>query len=194
MAALTGALLGLTALKTISGFASDRRNATLAQQQGDYQSQIYNQDATLADQQAADAIARGHESELRSRSGTRQLVGSQRASMAAQGISLDTGSPQDVVTNDESLGELDALTIRNNARREAYGFQTQAAQYRSQAAMAQTAGSNTAKAYRDQGVNTLLSGAGDLFNVYQSYGLNRAPTTKAKLPTAPLGGYNVYRK
>lgn len=190
MAALTGALLGLTALKTIQGYASDRRNATTAEQQGNYQAGIYSQDATLADQQAADAIARGHESELRSRAGTRSLVGSQRASMAAQGLSLDTGSPQDVVSNDESLGELDALTIRNNARREAYGFQSQAAQYRSQADIARTAGHNQAAAYKNQSVNTLLSGAGDLFNVYQAYHINKAP----KLPQPPLGGYNVQRK
>jgi hypothetical protein len=192
MAALTGTLLALTALNSVQKFAGDRRNATLAEQQGNYQAGIYGQDATFADAQATDAIARGHEAELRSREGTRQLTGSQRASYAAQGLSLDTGSPADVVTGDRALGELDALTIRNNARREAYGYSTQAAQFRQQGAMAQLAGRNTAQAYRDQGASTLLSGASDLFNVYQAYGMNRAPSTR--LPSAPRGGYNVYRK
>lgn len=192
MAALTAALLAATTASTISKFAGDRRNARAAEQQGNYESAIYGQNATLADQQATDAIARGHEAELRSRGGTRQLVGSQRAALGAQGIALDSGSAQDVVQNDEALGELDALTIRNNARREAYGYSTQAAQYRQQGQMAQLAGQNTAKAYRQQGTSTLLAGAGDLFNVYQSYGLNRSPSTR--LPSSPQGGYNLFRK
>lgn len=191
MAALTGALMALTALNTVQKFAGDRRAATQAEQQGNYQASLYGTDASLADAQATDAIARGHEAELKSRASTRQLTGSQRASFAAQGLSLDTGSPADVVTDDRSLGELDALTIRNNARREAYGYSTQAAQYRNQGALAQLAGRNTAAAYRNQGTSTLLSGAGDLFNTYQSFGMNGSPS---RLPTAPRGGYNLYRK
>jgi hypothetical protein len=190
MAALTGALLGLTALNTIQKFASDRRNATAAQQQGDYQAGIFGQDASLADQQATDAIARGHESELKSRGSTRLLTGTQRADLAAQGISLDSGSAADIIDQDRALGELDALQIRNNARREAWGFQTQAAQYRSQADMARVAGRNTAAAYRNQSVNTLLSGASDLFSTYQSFGMNRAPTAS---PTAGQYGASPFK-
>jgi hypothetical protein len=183
MAALTGALLGLTALNTIQKFAGDRRNATAAQQQGDYQAGIFGQDASLADQQAADAIARGHEAELKSRGSTRLLTGTQRTDLAAQGIDIGSGSAADIVGQDRALGELDALQIRNNARREAWGYNTQAAQYRSQADMARLAGRNTAAAYRNQSVNTLLSGAGDLFSTYQSFGMNKAPRAAA----APAG-------
>jgi hypothetical protein len=191
-AALPAAMLAASAANTVSGYASARRNATLAQQQGDYQANAYNQNASIEDREAADAIARGHEAELRSRAGTRGLVGSQRASFAAQGIDIGDGSAQDVVSNDAALGELDALAIRNNARRQAYGYQTQAAVDRNQAAVAQTAGRNQAKAYRDQGVNTLLGGAGDLFNTYQSYGLTMG--RRPSVPRAPAGGYNLFRK
>lgn len=190
MGAVTPVLMAVTAARSIAGYVGSRRQATAAQQQGNYESQLFSQNADFADAQAADAIARGHEAELRSRGQTRQLTGSQRASYAAQGISLDTGSPVDVVTQDEALGELDALTIRNNARREAYGFSTQASQYRSQAQMARTAGKNTAAAYGNEGVSTLLGGAADLYNVYAAYGINKAP----RPPKAPLGGYNVFRK
>lgn len=179
MAALTAALAALTIGSTVSRFASDRRDAKTAQQQGDYEAQLYGMNAGLAEEQSRDAIARGHEAELKSRSGSRQLIGSQRAALAAQGIALDSGSAVDVVENDAALGELDALTIRNNAKREAWGFQTQATQYRQQGELARTSGRNTAKALRNRSVSTLLSGAGDLFSVYQSYGKTSAGRTRS---------------
>ena len=170
MAALTAALAALTVGSTISQFANQRRDAKTAEQMGNYEAQLYGTNADLAELQAEDAIARGRESEMRARAGTRQLVGSQWAALAAQGISLDTGSALDVVANDAMLGELDALTIRNNARREAWGYQVQATQYRQQGEFARAAGRNTAKSLRNRSVTTLMSGAGDLFNIYQSYG------------------------
>lgn len=170
MAALTAALAALTVAGTVNQFAGQRREAKVAQQMGDYEAQLFGQNADLADLQAEDAIARGHEAELKSRGGSRQLVGAQRASLAAQGIDIDTGSARDVVENDAMLGELEALTIRNNARRAAWGFNVQASQYRNQGELARTAGRNTAKALRNQSVSTLLNGAGDLYSIYQSYG------------------------
>lgn len=194
MAALTAALAALTIGNTVSKFGTDRREAKTAEQMGDYEAQLYGTNADLAELQAADAIARGHESELRSRRGSRQLIGSQRAALAAQGISLDTGSPLDVVENDAALGELDALTIRNNAKREAWGFQTQATQYRSQGEMARTSGRNTAKALRNRSVSTLLSGAGELFNVYQAYGKTSARSSFTPGKVGPDGyGPSGYR-
>lgn len=170
MAALTAGLAALTVAGTANQFITQRREAKAAEQMGDYEAQLYGMNAEFAELQAEDAIARGRESEFRSRAGTRQLVGAQRVALAAQGISLDTGSPADVIENDMMLGELDALTIRNNARREAWGFQAQAAQYRAHGDMARWAGKRAAKSLRNQSVSTLLSGAGNLFSIYQSYG------------------------
>lgn len=187
MAALTAALTALTIGSTVSQFAEQRRQAKTSEVMGDYEAQLYNTNAGLAEMQAADVIARGREAELKVRGGSRQLVGAQRAALAAQGIAIDSGSAADVIENDAMMGELDALTVRNNARREAWGYNVQAAQYRSQGELARVAGRNTAKGLRRQSVNTLLSGAGQLYDVYSSYGHNGVPRTRGDYGRSSYG-------
>lgn len=80
----------------------------------------------IANVRAEDALKRGQEAVSLSRRRTKKLVGSQRASIAAQGIRTDVGSAQDVQQEAQDIGELDALTIKNNAAREALGFKTEA--------------------------------------------------------------------
>jgi hypothetical protein len=87
-----------------------------------------------------DAIARGAEAEGRSRSQTKQILGTQRAGYAGQGVDVGTGSAVDVAADTTALGELDAMTIRNNAKREAYGYQVQAAGFRAQQGAAKQRG------------------------------------------------------
>lgn len=170
MAALTAALIGLTAASTASSFVGQRKAAKGARAQGNYEGAILDQNAGVADQQAADAIARGAETEARSRAATRSLTGSQRASIAAQGIDASSGSAADVIVNDQTLGELDAMTIRHNAQREAWGFKVEATNDRAQANLARMGGRNRSATLRNASVGTLLSGAGDLYDVYHRFG------------------------
>lgn len=95
-----------------------------------------NINARLADQQAADALARGQSAEFNSRLRTSQLKGTQTAALAAHGVALDQGSALDVLTSTDVMGAADAATIRDNAAKEAWGDKVQAANYRSQAANA----------------------------------------------------------
>lgn len=192
MAALTGALLALSAAGTASGFFGQRRAGKAAQQQGDYQGAILDQNAGVADQQAADAIVRGAEAEGRSRAGTSQLTGSQRAAMAAQGIDLNSGSAADVQSNDQALGDLDALAIRRNARREAWGFKTQAANDRAQANLARMGGAGAAASANNASVGTLMSGALDLYKTYDAFKIAKSPSkpSTSSGPSASNGGYH----
>ncbi|MNE88377.1 hypothetical protein D3C80_1856810 [compost metagenome] len=57
------------------------------------------------------------------------------------------------------LGELDALTIQNNAAREAYGYRTQAQQDLDNAAMARSNAKSNA-------FGSILGGFGGAFNSY----------------------------
>lgn len=82
--------------------------------------------AHTADLQAADAVKRGAEEESRFRTSVRGLIGSQRAGFAGQGVAVGSGSAADVQRDSAYLGELDALTIRHNAAREAFGYTAQA--------------------------------------------------------------------
>lgn len=107
--------------------------------------------ARIAKMKARDALKRGREAVAVSRQGTRKLVGSQRAVLAAQGIRLDVGSAQDIQQEALDVGELDALTIQNNALREGFGFSSQAEEERLRGRLAFGAGVT-------EGLDTLLTG------------------------------------
>jgi len=92
----------------------------------EYQAQIARNNASMDDWRAADAINRGQISEADQRMKTGQLKGRQRALMAARGIDLGEGSALDILTTTDLMGERDALTIRDNAVREAWGYTQQA--------------------------------------------------------------------
>lgn len=128
--------------------------------------------AQLANAQAADAIARGQSAEFNSRLKTSQLKQSQVASMAAHGVALDTGSPLDVLTSTDVMGEQDALQIRNNAAQESWGFKAQAANYKAQASSANPWAA---------GIGSLLGSAGTVASKWYRY--NQLQT--GAVPTSP---------
>lgn len=76
--------------------------------------------------QAKDALTRGKDTEDRFRKSIKGFIGSQRAAYAAQGIDVASGSSVEVQADTAKQGELDALTIRTNAAREAWGYRVQA--------------------------------------------------------------------
>lgn len=168
MAALTAALIGLTAAQTIGSFAGQRRAGAAADAQGQYEGAILDQNANVSDQQAADAIARGKEAASRRGVDVRSDVGSSRASMAAQGLDLGVGSAAQIPGEIKAVGALDQLTIQNNARREAWGFTTQGVNERNQANLARMGGKNTAAARKYESYNTLLTGATNIAGIYKA--------------------------
>jgi len=82
----------------------------------------------LAELQGKQAIARGKKDAANLKRGVKQLIGEQRAAFAAQGIEVGSGSALEIQEETAALGELDAITIRNNAQREAFGFRVQGLQ------------------------------------------------------------------
>lgn len=99
----------------------------------DMQATVADNNAMLADAQGRDAITRGQTAEVNSRLRTRQLQGNQAAAMAANGVDLSTGSPLNILSDTELMGANDAAVIRNNALREAWGYNVQASNARSNA-------------------------------------------------------------
>lgn len=89
--------------------------------------------ARYAEQQAADARTRGQKELYRSRRQYRQTGGSARAHLAASGVDLTQGNPLEILTGIEYAQSQDEATIRENARREAFGYTVRAANYRSEA-------------------------------------------------------------
>lgn len=126
------------------------RVGEIEQQAAEDQAKIYEFNAAVAEMQAEDAVKRGHDEESRFRAGVRGLIGSQRAAFAASNVDVGFGSALDVQADAAYLGELDALTIRNNAAREAWGFKIEAEDSRRRAAITRRTGAYAAEAGRLQ--------------------------------------------
>jgi hypothetical protein len=133
------------------------------QQAGKYANAVAQQNARFADQAASDAIRRGREEAAIHRSRVRQVIGSQKAGFAAAGVETESGSALDVLSDTALLGELDALTIENNAAREAWGLRTQGFNYLAQGRLARLQG-------RYGAAGTAISGAAGAVGTYYGAG------------------------
>jgi hypothetical protein len=183
--AFTTAMLIMAIAGTATSTAGQVRAGRAAKKAGKAQQEVAESEAQLSDYnaqvaqvQAQDAIARGGEKESTFRSQVRGVIGSQRAGFAGANVDVGYGSAADVQADAAFLGELDALTIRNNAAREAWGYKVQAEDLRQRAAisrqggqMAAAAGSAAAtSAYIGAGA-TVLGGATNLMAM--RYGFNQ---------------------
>lgn len=99
-----------------------------------YEAAVAQNNATVSDYQAQQALLIGAQQEQQSRLQTAQMFGTQRASMAANGIDLGQGTATDILTTTKHMGEVDALTIRDNAARQAWAAKVQAQNYLNNAA------------------------------------------------------------
>ncbi len=126
---------------------------------GEANAEIAGINARIADMQADDALRRGEKDEKRHRLDVKKFIGSQRVALAAQGIEVDSGTALELQEETAGLGELDALTIRNNAAREAWGYRVQAqdATYRGEIALQNS---------KMQANATLLEGASRIGSMY----------------------------
>ena len=125
------------------------------------QGQIDLNNAQINEWQAQQAEAAGADQERTSRLHTQQVVGAGRAQMAANGVDLGTGSAAEVTATTKVVGEHDALAIRDNASRAAWGARTQAQYNKDTAAAAFSAA---------DAINPTMAAAGSLLSSAGSVG------------------------
>lgn len=159
----------------------------------DQQAADLRQNALYLNNAANDAIDRGMKSADQQRVQTGQFIGTQRAAQAANGGEVNTGSNALLQEDTAALGELDALTISNNAAREAYGYQVQAS---SALTNASTLQSNARKQMLTSVLGGAISGAsaggGGLGGLFGSAGGSAAlgAGTQAALSGGATRSYN----
>lgn len=165
------------------------RKAGEAQQEAaESQAALADYNAAVAELQAKDAIARGAEDEQRFRSSVRVLIGSQVASQAASNIDVGFGSAVDVQADAAELGELDALTIRTNAAREAWGYKVQAEDLRRRGEIARKEGVFFEATGRQQQTTARVQAIGGLIGSGSSllidrYGFRESSPRSTRVPT-----------
>lgn len=163
--------LALTAASTVVGGASAIYQADASAKASMYNSQVMSMNAVLAERRAKDALERGAKAEQAKRMEVAQLQGRQRAAMAANGVDITYGSALDTIVDTAYLGELDALTIRRNAAREAYDFNVDAVSGRADAGLARSNASDTLTGGYLSAASTVLGGAASTYGAYRD--LNR---------------------
>jgi hypothetical protein len=115
--AATVAAYASLAAAAVSGFATYRS--------GESQKKAGKYNAKMQELKAQDALQIGADEAAGKRDRARQIAASQAEGMAGAGLSINTGTPLSLLTETAGLGELDALTTLNNARREAWGYKGQ---------------------------------------------------------------------
>lgn len=101
-------------------------NSQLIEQGSELNAGVEDFNAAALEAQGKDAITQGAEQETIFRQQLQGTIATQRAEFAGQGVDVGSGSALDVQKDTAYQGELDALTIRTNAARAAWGFTTNA--------------------------------------------------------------------
>lgn len=155
--AYTSVALAIVAAAT-SAYGVEQ-NAQAQSANASYQAQVAKNNQTVANANAQFASQRGEALAGQQQQKTRATVGAIKAQQAANNIDTDTGSAVDVRSSAEQLGQLDALTVRSNAAREVYGFQTQGANFSAQAGLLESESDQAASAGNLGAAGSLLGGA-----------------------------------
>lgn len=129
---------------------------------GGYQAEVADVNAKQADYKAEQTGRIGAIKEEQHRAKVRQFAGSERATFAANGVDVGSGTAADLVDETYTLGEADALTIRYNAMNEAWGFRAQATDLRQQGQFAKYRG-------KQQASQTYLTTAASMSSQYADY-------------------------
>ncbi len=123
--------------------------------ENELQAEEDRRNAKLAKAAQEDAFARGNVDSSQPRMESAQLAGRVRTAYANSGVDASVGTAADVAAYASYMGEYEALTIQNNAAREAWGY----AQTGEKLARQQSYGRHRAGA---QQAGTILGGASDL--------------------------------
>jgi len=130
-----GAILSNPMTGSVASGIGDLVEGFGAGRAADYQAQIARNNASISRANAEQAVRAGQAAALAQGLRTRDIVGRTKAAQAASGIDVNSGSALTVQQSERILGMMDAMTIRANAARAAYGYESQAAGDVARAAM-----------------------------------------------------------
>jgi hypothetical protein len=161
--------VALAAVGTAATVAGAEQQASSQAQAAAYQAQVAANNQATANQMASQAVQRGEANATTQEMKTRATVGAITAAQAANNVDVNTGSALDVKTGAEETGQLDALTIRSNAAREAYGFKTEGVNFAADAGLLEQKSQQAIEAGDIAAAGSLLGGASSTVKMYQGY-------------------------
>jgi hypothetical protein len=150
----SAAALGLGAASAPLGIISSVANWQAQKKQNEFEQQTAQQNIGLANYGAKSAEERGAQQEEASRLKYGAVRGTQLAGYGASGVTATAGSPLATIANTEAMSDYDAKTIHANAAKEAWGYQTQAAEQQQRLGMLKQARSGL-----DTGLGLSIAGS-----------------------------------
>jgi len=173
------ASLIMSAVGTAIGVAGSIQQSQAQAAQMEYQSEIANRNAKLAEQQASAQRMQGYEAMAAERLKTAKLIGQQRAQAGASGVSLDSGSILDVAEDTAATGEMNAINAFNQGIDSGYNSEIQAWNYESQAAGYDSAAGQARSSGLMSAVGQGIGGIADMGSTWAKFS-NPAPTGGGK--------------
>jgi hypothetical protein len=168
-AVTTGIMTALKVIGTVATIASTAVSVTSSIQQSNNQQAMYNyqakvneNNAKIANENAAQERQSGLEEARQQRIKTLQAIGSQQVAMAGNGIDITSGTALDTIEDTAQYGELDALMTQYNAERTALNYEQQASNFNNQANLDKIAAQNAATAGR---INSMTAVANGISNI-----------------------------
>lgn len=158
--------IGLAASAIISLYAANE-GAKAQVKAGNANAEIAENNARLARDEATQAQAMGDRESQAQTWRTRALIGQQRAAIAAQGIDSQIGTPAEIMGETAMFGEIDQQTIRMNTARQAWGFNSQATNFRNEGNQARWGGKTAARGTILSGLASAASSGSAAYGAYK---------------------------
>jgi len=155
--------------------------------QGRYAQAAAEDNARLIDRQAADVVRRGFNEASLYKKKIKQTQASQKVSLAAQGIEISGDTALQILQETAEIGEVDAMTIRNNAYRQAYGLKAQAIDLRAQGKFSRAEASA-------RGMSSLVTSGLKAFDSFYSATSSPKETKKYDARNMSSNDYGSYSK
>jgi hypothetical protein len=135
-------------------------------QAASYQAEVSSMNAKIAKENATYEQASGEQQMYNQQQKARATVGAIVAAQGANNLDVNSGSNLSVRTGTEEMARLDALTIKNEAARKAWGYEAAAAGDTAQAGLYRSEASSSALAGYINAGSSILGGASSIGKLY----------------------------
>lgn len=166
---LAAVSIGASVLGTGVSMYGQGKAAEAQAQAANYQAAVARNNQVIAEQYSDRTIQAGMTKEEFQDYKTRAMLGAAKATQAASGVDVNSGSPLNVRQSIAEIGQLDKETIMYNAGNEAYGYKVKAAGFGADAQLdkMKADAAITAGDYAQAG--TLLSGVSSVSSKWLGY-------------------------
>lgn len=173
---------GVTAMQSIV-------QGQAAKSQANYQAAVARNNKIIADRAADQAEETGRAEAARVQQDSASLRARQRAVLAANGVSLGFGSANDIEESTALVGQLDALTYQERARRQAENLRFRGDMFESEAQLSKLAGEQKQRDSLFNAAVTVADGTASVAGKWAKYKTTKLTPSPSPSPSIGTSQY-----